>query len=85
MPASIRKWVSLLRLYGPVLAATAPPTLNAFSVQSAADYVVAHTRQVLHATTAHQDYRVLLEVVAFAANVGINFNAVGQPHAANLP
>ena len=75
----------MLRLYGPVLTATAPTTLNTLSVQSAADYVVAHTGQVLHATTTHKNHRVLLEVVAFAANVGVNFNAIGQPYPANLP
>ena len=57
---------------------------DAGGVQRAADDVVAHARQVLHAAAADQHHRVLLQVVALAGDVGRDLHAVGQPHARDL-
>jgi hypothetical protein len=38
-------------------------------IETAAYYVIAHTRQVLDTTAAYQHYRVLLQVVAFATDI----------------
>ncbi len=72
------------RLGGPVLAAPSTAVLDPFAVQSAADNVVANTRQVFHAAATNQDHRVLLQVMAYTANVGGNFHTVGQPDPGNL-
>src|SRR5579859_6201652 len=48
-------------------------------VEGPADDLVAEPRKVLDATATNQDHRVLLEVVAFAGDVGPDLHAVGQP------
>src|SRR3989338_7514464 len=52
-------------------------------VEFAAHYLVADV-DVLHAAGAHDDHRVLLEVVALAGDVGGNLLAVGQAHAGDF-
>ena len=44
-------------------------SLHALRVERAADDVVAHARQILHAAAADQHDRVLLQVVALAGDV----------------
>jgi hypothetical protein len=46
--------------------------------------VVSHTRQVFDSTAANENNRVLLQVVAFATNVGGYFIAVSKPYTTNL-
>jgi hypothetical protein len=46
--------------------------------------VVADSGQVFNPTTPDQDYRVLLKIVAFTADISGDFDSVGQPHPANL-
>ncbi len=41
------------RLGSPVLAAPAAPVLYSLAIEDAADYMVADTRQILHAATPH--------------------------------
>ena len=53
-------------------------------VQRAAHDVVAHARQILHAAAADEHDRVLLEVVAFARDVGGDLEPVGEPNAGHL-
>ena len=79
-------WISrnALGFAGPVLASSPSAILYTFSIKSAANNVVADARQVFYPTASHQDYRVFLQVVPFAANVGGNFNAIGQPYPGNL-
>src|SRR6478609_7711803 len=67
-----------------VLAATLLAVAHAGGVERAADDVVLDRRQVLHAATADEDHRVLLEVVADARDVGRDLHLVGQPHARDL-
>src|SRR6476469_86538 len=62
--------LGLLRALGAVLGTGLLAILDALQVKGAAHDVVTHTGQVLHAAAAHQDHRVFLEVVAFAADVG---------------
>ena len=68
------------RLVCSVLASSPPPVLYTFAIEGAADYVVADTRQVFYPATAYQDYRVLLEVMTFTADISGNFDSVGEAH-----
>src|ERR1700722_17689267 len=77
-------YISLLRTLGAIERAALLAILDALGVQHAADDVVAHARQVLHAAAADQDHAVLLKIVAFAGNVGQRFEAVGQAHLGDL-
>src|SRR5215208_5619540 len=43
--------------------------------------MVANTRQVLYTATANEHDRVLLQVVAFAGDVGSDLEPVGESHA----
>src|SRR5213076_1579456 len=58
---------------------------DAGGVERAANDLVADARQVLHAATAHQHDRVLLEVVSLAGDVGGDLHPVGQADAGDLP
>src|SRR5512139_2343405 len=62
--------LGLLRALGAVLRARLLAVLDALQVERAAHDVVAHARQVLHPTAAHEHHAVLLQVVALAADVG---------------
>jgi hypothetical protein len=53
-------------LLGAVAAARLLAVAHAGGVERAADDLVADTRQVAHATAAHEHDRVLLQVVALA-------------------
>jgi soluble P-type ATPase len=54
------------------------------AVEGAADDVVAHAREILHAAAADEDHGVLLELVAFVGDVGDDFLAVRQAHLGDL-
>src|SRR3954462_9594640 len=77
----------VLSAFGPFRAVLRPPLpaiADAAAIQRAADDVVAHAGQILHAAAANQHDRVLLQVVAFAADVARDLETVGEPHASNL-
>src|SRR5690606_39055294 len=46
--------------------------------------VIAHTGKVFHTAASNEDDGVLLQVVAFTADVRNNFVAVGETHLCNL-
>src|SRR5918993_115822 len=69
---------SLLGALRAVLRTALATLRDAGAVQRAAHRVIAHARQVLHAAAADQHHRVLLQVVAFAADVADDFEAVRQ-------
>src|SRR5690349_19232569 len=71
---------SLLRALGAVLGSALATIIHASAVEGAAHRVIAHAREVFHTTAADQHHRVFLQVVAFAADVADNFEAVGQTH-----
>ena len=50
----------------------------------AADYVIAHSGQILDPATADQHHRVLLQVVSDARDVSVDLVAVGKPHSRDL-
>src|SRR5262249_53981926 len=74
-----------LRSFRSVLRAALTPILGTDRVESAADNVVADAGEVLHTAAANEDDRVLLEVVTHPGDVGRHLDAVGEPHARNLP
>ncbi len=49
---------------------------NALGVIHAADNVIAHARQVLHASTTDKHDRMLLQIVLFAWDICNDFHAV---------
>jgi hypothetical protein len=51
---------------------------------AAADHVVSHAWKISYTSATNEHDGVLLEVVAFAADVGGNFLAVGQANSSNL-
>lgn len=73
-----------LRTFGAVFGAATTTFINAKAVQSTANNVVTHTWQVFHTTATHKNNGVLLEVVAFTADVGNNFMPVGEADFGNL-
>src|SRR6218665_1632727 len=73
-----------LGLFGAVLGARLFAVFHALQVERAAHDVVAHTGQVLDTTAAHQHHAVLLQVVAFTADVGDDLGTVGQAHLGDL-
>src|SRR5690349_19866347 len=77
-------WLGLLRALGAVLGTGLLAILHALQVQGTANDVVTHTGQVLDTTAANQHHAVFLQVVAFAADVGDDFEAVGQAHLGDL-
>jgi hypothetical protein len=68
----------------PVLRAALLAALDADGIEGAADDVIAHARQVLHAAAADEHQRVLLEVVTDTRDVGRDLDLVGQPDARHL-
>src|SRR3569833_1931767 len=58
--------------------------VDASGIERTADRVITNAREVLHAAAADQNNRVLLQVVAFTADVAGDFVTVGQTDTADL-
>ena len=71
-------FLGILRALDAVFGAADSALLDAGGIECAADNVVTHTGQVLHAAAAHEHDRVFLQVVAFVRDVGDDFVAVGE-------
>src|SRR5690554_3096242 len=69
---------------GTVLGTGLLAVLDTLEVERAAHDVVTHTGQVLHTAAANEHDRVLLQVVAFTADVRNDFVAVGETNFGNL-
>ena len=65
---------------GSVLRATLGAILYAAGVEGATDDVVADTGKVLYTAAADEHDRVLLQVVTFTGDVGVDLLAVGEAH-----
>ena len=74
----------LLGPLGAVEGATLHALGNARGVQSAANDVVAHARQIAHLAAADQHNRVLLQVVADTGDVAGTFDHVRQTNTGDL-
>src|SRR6185503_20831881 len=74
----------LLRALGAVLGPALLAVVDAMGVERAADDVVAHARQVLHATAADEHGVVLLQRVALTRDVGGDLHPVGEADARDL-
>src|SRR5688572_23933093 len=68
----------LLGALGAVLGSALAAVGDTGGVERAADDVVAHARQVLHAAAADEDDRVLLQVVPLAGDVGRDLHPVRE-------
>ena len=60
------------------------PIRDSRRIERATDDVVTNTGKVLDATPAHQHDRVLLQVVPFTGDVGVDFAAIGQAYTSHL-
>src|SRR5216683_3274711 len=69
-------FLSCLRRLGAIFGAALLAVFHALRVERAAHDVVAHARQVFHPPAADQHHRVLLQVVALAADIADHFEAV---------
>src|SRR5207253_154378 len=76
--------MSALLLLRAVPAASLLAVPDALGVQRAADDLVAHAGEVLHAAAAHEHHRVLLQVVADARDVGGHLDATGEADTSDL-
>jgi len=74
-----------LFLLGTVSTAGLLSTVNTLGISRSADDLVSNPGQVANTTTADQDDRVFLKIVAFARNVHGDFFAVGQSNPSDLP
>src|ERR1700704_1905302 len=79
---SLRRGMGLARLrrLGAVLGAALLAVFHALRVERAAHDVITHAGQVLDAAAADQHHRVLLQVVAFTADVADDLEAVREAH-----
>src|SRR5690606_35261795 len=75
---------SALLLLGAVAAAGLLAALHALGVERAADDLVTHAREVLHAAAADEHDRVLLQVVADAGDVRGDLDLARELDARNL-
>src|ERR1700733_1516377 len=85
--AALRDMVRYLLLLGPLGAVFRPALLavaDAGTIERAAHRVIAPAGQILDAPAADQHHRVLLQVVALAADVARHLVAIGQAHARDL-
>src|SRR3954469_5328003 len=85
MEAAARRGIAVLLGLHAVLRARLLAVGHAGGVERAADDLVAHARQVLHAAAAHEHDGVLLQVVALARDVARDLHAVRQAPAGDLP
>src|SRR3974390_2396604 len=76
--------IPLFRTLGAVERTALFAVFDALRVEHAADDVIAHAGQVLHAAAAEQHNRVLLQVMAFAGDIAHDFVAVGEAHLGHL-
>src|SRR5690606_27334980 len=76
--------LGLFGALGTVLGARLLAIFHALQVERAAHDVVTHTWQILYTAAAHEHNRVLLQVVAFAADVGNDFETVRQTNLGNF-
>src|ERR671926_237995 len=76
--------MSALLLLRAVPAASLLAVADTLGVQRAADDLVAHAGEVLHAAAAHEHHRVLLQVVAHARDVGGHLDATRQADPSDL-
>src|SRR5438477_534824 len=73
-----------LRLLGAVLRAALLAILHSGRVERTAHHVIAHAGKILYAAAADQHDRVLLQVVAFAADIANHLEAIGQAYFRHL-
>src|SRR3954449_11121828 len=82
--AAERRGISVLLGLHAVLRTCLLAVRHAGGVERAADDLVAHARQVLDASAAHEHHAVLLKVVALARDVARDLHAVREAHAGDL-
>ena len=76
--------LGLLRPLGAIEGTGLGPSFHTSGVQSSTKDVVTHTGKVRHTTAANQHEAVLLEVVTFARDVGIDLFRVGKAYPGDL-
>src|ERR1017187_4845627 len=84
---SSSSWHTFLRFgtLGSIFRPALPAVCHARGIQCAANDVVTHTGEILHAATANEHDRVLLQVVPDPGYISGYFDSVGQPDARDFP
>src|SRR6476661_5600720 len=77
-------YIPLFRTLGAVLRTALPAVLDTLGVENAAQHMVADTRKVAHAASADEHDAVLLQVVAFAGDIGDDLALVRQTNLGHL-
>jgi hypothetical protein len=80
------RWLLLrfLRTLGTIEGTGLSPSIDASGIQSSSKDVVTDTREVLYTASADEHDGVLLEVVTFARDVGVDLFRVGEAYTGNL-
>src|SRR6185436_8310677 len=81
----VRPALGGLRFLGAVFGTALFAIFHALRVEAAAHHVVAHTGEILHPAATNQHHGVLLQVMAFAADIADDFETVGEPHLCHFP
>jgi len=69
-----------LAALGAVFRARLLTVFDALRIERAAHHVVTHARQIFYATATDQNYAVLLQVMAFTADVRDDLETVGETY-----
>src|SRR3712207_3211506 len=75
---SAKLLLSGLRTLSTILRTALCTVSHTGGIQCTTNDMIAYTRKVFHTTTAYQRNRVLLQVVAFPRNIGVQFLLVCQ-------
>src|SRR3990172_819152 len=78
-------YADLFRPLRSVFRTALPARTDALRIQHATNDVIAHTGQILDATAADHDHRMLLQIVTLARDVARHLKTVGETNASDLP
>lgn len=78
-------WLAGFGAFGTVFGTGLTAFIDPEGIERAADDVVTDTWKVFHPAAANEDDGVFLEVVAFAADVGDDFETVGEADFGDFP
>ena len=73
-----------LGTFGTVFGTTLSAVFHTGGIERTAYDVIAYTGKVLDTTATHQNDAVLLQIVAFAGDIGVDLLTVGEAHTRNF-
>ena len=75
---------SWLRALSSIFRTTLRTSRHTRCIEGATNNMIANTRQIFHTPTAHHDDGVLLQIVPFTRDIGVNLLVVGQANTSNF-